>query len=105
MNKKSDLGNVYRKLYEAYSAAYSDKKKQIIQEEVNAIWKSLKASDNVKGEVECKIKELQQKFMKKKATLLNFFSKGPSSSISRLHLESDDVEVSSNFIHLPKING
>lgn len=28
MNKKSDLGNLYRKLYEAYSAAYADKKKK-----------------------------------------------------------------------------
>ena len=87
MNKKSDLGNLYRKLYETYSAAYADKKrKQIVQEEVNNLWKSLKSSDNVKDKVECKIKELQIKITKKKA-----------SSTPRMQLESEDVKVSSDF--------
>lgn len=97
MNKKSDLGNLYRKLYETYSAAYADKKKQIVQEEVNNLWKSLKCSDNVKDKVECKIKELQIKITKKKATIMNFYSKIPSSSTPRMQLESEDVKVSSNF--------
>lgn len=104
MNKKSDLGNLYRKLYEAYSAAYADKKKQNVQEEVNTLWKSLKSSDNVEGEVESKIKELRIKMTKKKATLMNFFSKIPSSSTSRIQLEPEEVKVSSNFIITTKLN-
>ncbi|GBP00285.1 hypothetical protein EVAR_885_1 [Eumeta japonica] len=90
MNKKIDLGNLYRRLYETYSATYADKKKQHIQEEVNAIWKILKSSDNIKGEVESKIKELQIQMTKKKATLLNFFSKIPSASTSRIQLEREE---------------
>lgn len=77
------------------------KKKQHVQEEVNAIWKILKSSDNIEGEVESKIKELQIQMTKKKATLLNFFSKIPSASTSRIQLEREEegkVQVSSNFI-------
>nr|XP_023022210.1 uncharacterized protein LOC111510519 [Leptinotarsa decemlineata] len=80
MNKKIDLGSLYRRLFDAYSAAYADKKKQIIQEEVNALWKRLKNNDNIEDETESKIKELQVKLTKKKGTLLSFFSKNPSSS-------------------------
>ncbi|CAG9563483.1 unnamed protein product [Danaus chrysippus] len=89
MNKKIDLGNLYRKLYETYSATYADKKKQHIQEEVNTLWKILKSSDNIEGDVELKIKELQIQMTKKKATLMNFFSKIPSASISRIKLERE----------------
>lgn len=66
MNKKIDLGSLYRRLFDAYKAAYSDKKKQIIQEEVNILWKNLKSSDNIEEETETKIKELQIKLTKKK---------------------------------------
>lgn len=66
MNKKIDLGSLYRRLFDAYSAAYADKKKQIIQEEVNALWKRLKNNDNIEDETESKIKELQVKLTKKK---------------------------------------
>lgn len=104
MNKKSDLGNLYRKLYETYSAAYADKKKQIVQEEVNNLWKSLKSSDDVEGKVESKIKELQIKMTRKKATLMNFFSKIPSSSTSQIQLESEGVKVSLNFVITTKLN-
>lgn len=66
MNKKIDLGSLYRKLFDAYSAAYADKKKQIIQDEVNTLWKSLKNNDNIEDETESKIKELQVRLTKKK---------------------------------------
>lgn len=89
MNKKIDLGNLYRRLYETYSATYADKKKQHIQEEVNTLWKILKSSDNIEGDVELKIKELQIQMTKKKATLMNFFSKIPSASTSRIKLERE----------------
>ena len=55
------------------------KKKQKVQEEVNTLWKSLKSSNNVEGEVESKIKELQIELTKKKVTHLNFFLKSPLS--------------------------
>ncbi|KAL4720554.1 hypothetical protein ACJJTC_002355 [Scirpophaga incertulas] len=76
-------------LYETYSATYADKKKQHIQEEVNTLWKILKSSDNIEGDVELKIKELQIQMTKKKATLINFFSKIPSASTSRIKLERE----------------
>lgn len=66
MNKKIDLGSLYRRLFDAYSVAYADKKKQVIQDEVNTLWKRLKNNDNIEDETESKIKELQVKLTKKK---------------------------------------
>ncbi|GBP44029.1 hypothetical protein EVAR_85183_1 [Eumeta japonica] len=59
-------------------------------QEVNSLWKILRSSENIEGEVESKIKELQIQMTKKKATLLNFFSKIPSSSTSRIQLEPEE---------------
>lgn len=42
------------------------KKKQVIQDEVNTLWKRLKNNDNIEDETESKIKELQVKLTKKK---------------------------------------
>lgn len=98
MSKKIDLGIPYRKLYEAYSVAYADKNKQYVQDEVNTLWRNLKSSDNVESEVNSKIKELQIKLTKKKATLIDIFLKNPSSSKPPKQLERVGVKVSSSFI-------
>lgn len=100
MNKKIDLGILYRRLFDAYSAAYADKKKQIIQDEVNILWKNLKSSSNIEDETERKIKELQIKLTKKKGTLLSFFSKNPSSSKSLALVKPQDSKVSLKFIKI-----
>lgn len=91
----SDL--LYRKQYEAYSAAYADENKQNIQDEVNTLWPSLKSSDNIEGEVDFKIKQLQIKLTKKK-TLIDFFSKISSSSKPPKQQAPVGVKVSSSFI-------
>lgn len=98
MNKKIDLGSLYRRLFDAYSVAYADKKKQVIQDEVNTLWKRLKNNDNIEDETESKIKELQVKLTKKKGTLLSFFSKNPSSSKALALVKPQDSKVSSKFI-------
>lgn len=73
MNKKIDLGSLYRRLFDAYSAAYADKNKQIIQDEVNTLWKRLKSNDNIENETESTIKELKVKLTKKSEPLEFFF--------------------------------
>lgn len=75
MNKKIDLGSLYRRLFDAYSVAYADKKKQVIQDEVNTLWKRLKNNDNIEDETESKIKELQVKLTKKRDTFEFFLKK------------------------------
>ena len=47
MNKTIDLGLLYPKLYDIYSAVNSYKNKQKIKDEVNTLWRSLKSSENV----------------------------------------------------------
>lgn len=100
MNKKIDLGSLYRRLFDAYSVAYAEKKKHIIQDEVNILWKKLKSNDNIEDETESKIKELQVRLTKKKGTLLSFFSKNSSSSKALTLVKPQDTKVSLKFCNI-----
>lgn len=54
---------LYRKLYKACSAANANKNKQDLQKEVNIKRKRFESVENVKDELESKIKELMRPYV------------------------------------------
>lgn len=73
-NIKIDKGQLYASLYDAYVKAYSQKRKQDCQKEVNDIWSKVKSEDNLSAKVDSLLREYDALFKKKKGTLMSFWA-------------------------------
>ena len=71
----NDPNSLYYRFYDAYKKAYSEKKsKQVIQQEVNALWANLKRSTNFEKAVAEETTKLNLVVTAKKANFLSYFS-------------------------------
>lgn len=84
-----DRAALYLELYNAYEKAYSDKKKQIIQSDVNKLWTEFKTKEKENDEnlvklTQAKIDTLKSIFTKKKAaSILTFFRSHGNKNIQK----------------------
>ncbi len=83
-----DKNKSFQDLFHAYKKAYSDiKSAQIIQNEVNDVWLKIKKLPNLDEAIQAKINELTAIALRKKSSLLNFWSKVSYLNLT-LHLQS-----------------
>jgi hypothetical protein len=87
--------SLYSSIYETYQKTYKDKAKKDCQDETNKIWlvlkKEFKNISELSVAVEKKLQELRQIQLKKKSTLLSFWSTIPQNSLKAG--ERDAVEI------------
>lgn len=72
----SEKEKLYLKLRAGYYAAFPAKPKQTAQQNVNEVWNSLKKnSEDISSAVHTKLEEWKSVELKRKATLMSFWSK------------------------------
>ena len=95
------MEQLYRQLIGAYTSAHQEQNGKTVQLNVAGIWKEMKAKNNSE-QLTCAVKqqvqEWNQKAMKKKATLLNFWSKPMKNNIiTSVTSTTKNTAISSDF--------
>ena len=93
----SEKEQLYKSIFDGYVKAFKSKSKQKCQEEANKIWTEIKYKCKTTSEiniaVDKKLKDLKQIELRKKASVLSFWSKLPNTPSKEVVVESAEVEI------------